>query len=109
MRKLFKLTKAVDALKRISTNDDVRDGSAVVEDEDSVAAASVLVGVAWLATVKLLVLEVLATSDGARRWERDDGTRAGRNVESLRSRHAGNEREKGNLGNHGGGVCIEEC
>jgi hypothetical protein len=36
-------TQAVDALERIRTDDDVGDGCAVLEDEDCVAAASVLV------------------------------------------------------------------
>jgi hypothetical protein len=40
------LTQAMDTFKRVSTNDNVGDGSAVVQNEDSVAAAGVLVGVA---------------------------------------------------------------
>jgi hypothetical protein len=66
------LTQAMDTFKRVSTNDNVGDGSAVVQNEDSVAAAGVLVGVAGLTTVKLLVLEVFAASDDTGRWERDD-------------------------------------
>jgi len=38
-----KHTQAVHALERIRTNDDVGDGRAVLEDEDSAVAASVLI------------------------------------------------------------------
>ena len=99
-------TKAVDTLKRISANDDVGDGCTVLEEENSVVAASVLVRVAWLATVKLLVAKVNITSDGAGLRERDDLAGASGDVESLRSRHAGDEREKCDLRNHDEGMEI---
>ena len=38
-----KHTQAVHALKRVRADDDVGDGRAVLEDEDSAVAASVLV------------------------------------------------------------------
>jgi hypothetical protein len=91
----------VNTLKRFGTNNDVGDGSAIVENEDRVVAAGVLVGVASLTTVELLVLEVLSTTNDAGSWERDDGAGAGGNVESLRSGHAGDEREECDFGNHG--------
>ena len=82
---------------------DVGDGSAVLEDEDGIAAASVLVRVTWLATVKLLVRKVDLASDGAGLGERHNVTGAGGDVEGLRSCHAGDEREECNLRNHGEG------
>lgn len=96
-------THAVNTLERIGTDDDVGDGSAVLEDEDGIAAASVLVRVTWLATVKLLVRKVDLASDGAGLGERHNVTGAGGDVEGLRSCHAGDEREECNLRNHGEG------
>ena len=93
-RSFSELTKAVNTLKRFGTNNDVGEGSAIVENEDSVGAAGVRVGVARLTAVELLVLIVPGTTNFAGRWERDDGARAGGNVEGLRSGHAGDEREE---------------
>jgi hypothetical protein len=91
----------VDTLERVSTDDDVGDGRAILEDENSAVAASVLVRVTWLATVKLLVRKVDLASDGAGLRKRHNVTGASRNVESLRSRHAADEREECDLRNHG--------
>jgi hypothetical protein len=100
----------VDTFKRVGTDDDVGDRRAIVKDEHSVTAAGILVGVAWMAAIELLVLEVFAASDGAGGWERDDWTGASGDVKGLRSRHTGNDREECDLGHHnervGGGWLI---
>ena len=84
-------THAVNTLERIGTDDDVGDGSAVLEDEDGVGAASVGIRVALVAAVVLAVLEVNLAGDDGRLGERDDGARAGRDVESLRRGKGSNE------------------
>jgi hypothetical protein len=81
----------VDAFERVGADDDVGDGGAVLEDEDGVLAASVLVGIAWLATVEFLVAEVLAAGDAGRRGERDDGASSSWDVECLCRGKSSNE------------------
>ena len=85
-------TTAVDTLELASTDDDVGDAGAVLEDKDSRGAASVSVGVAVTTTVKLLVSEVTGTRDNGRLGEGDDAARTGGNVEGLsRNQAAGGE------------------
>lgn len=99
-------TQAVDTLEGFGTNDDVRDGCAVREDEDSIGATGIGIRVTGLATVELLVAIVLATTDRAGLGQRDDGTRASRDVKSLSRRKAGDERDECDLGEHGERVDL---
>ena len=112
-RSFSELTKAVNTLKRFGTNNDVGEGRAIVENEDSVGAAGVRVGVASLTAVELLVPEVPGTTNDAGSWERDNGTGAGGNVKGLRSGHAGDEREECDFGNQGeigrSAQKLDEC
>lgn len=74
---------AVDAFERVAADDDVGDAGAVLEDEDGVFVARVLVAVARLAAVEFLVVEVLGAGDDARGGEGVDVSRSGRDVEGL--------------------------
>lgn len=84
--------QAVNAFKRVSTNNDIGDGRAILEDENSILAASIVIRVAWVATVELLVAKILVSSDDARLGQCDDVARSGRDIQSVRSRHVGDER-----------------
>ena len=77
-------TKAVYTLERVGTNDDIGETSTVLENKHGIIAAGVLVRVARLTTVKLLVAKIHAAGNGRWRWERDNGTDTGRDVEGLR-------------------------
>jgi hypothetical protein len=90
----------VDTLECICTDDDVGNGSAVLKNEDGAIAASIGIRVAWLAPVKLSVAKVDTASNDAGLRERHDATCARGNVESLRSRHAGDKREECDLRQH---------
>jgi hypothetical protein len=83
--------QTVNALESVGTNNGIGDASTVLENEDSVIRASVLIRVARLATVKLAVTKVLASSDDARLRERDDLAYTARDVESLSGSKAGNK------------------
>lgn len=98
-------TQAVNTLERVSTDDDVGDGSTILKDEDSVIAASVVIGVARLTTIKLLVAEVLIAGDGARSRKRSDTADASGDVESLCRRNADNKGDELNLGE----LHLETC
>jgi hypothetical protein len=84
-------------LKGVGTNDDVGNRSTILENEDSVITTSVEVRVAWVTTIELLVSIILAASDDARRWERNDATNTAGDVESLSRRDAGDKRCELNL------------
>lgn len=92
--------QAVDALERIGTNDNVGDGGTVLQDEDGILAASVVVRVTLVATVKLFVAEVDGTCDDASFWQRNDIADTSGNVQNVRSGHVGDEREKSDLRDH---------
>ena len=85
---------AVDTFQLFWTDDDVGEGSSVLEDENGTVATRVIVCVAGTTTVVLSVAEVSTTADGHRRREGDYAARAGWNVESL-SRCEASEGEEG--------------
>lgn len=76
-------TLAVDALQLPGADDNIGDRSAIVENEHRALIASVSVGVAVTAAIKLLVAEVDATGNDRRRRERDDRPRASGDVKGL--------------------------
>lgn len=83
---------AVNTLELVLADDDIAQGSAVLEDEDGAVTASVGISVACAAAVILLVAHVLGARDDAGLSKRDDGTRASRDVESLGRRGGGQRR-----------------
>ena len=87
----------MNTLKGISTNDDVGEAGTILEHENGVVTASVLVRVAWVATIELLVAKVLASSNNAGLRKRNDLADTGRDVESLRRGQTGNKGHKLNL------------
>lgn len=90
-------TQAVNTLKRIGTNDNVGKASTVLENEDCVVAASVLIRVTRMATVIFSADSIEAVGDNTGRGERDDRANPGRDVEGLGRRNAGNKGHKLNL------------
>lgn len=80
---------AVDALKLVLADNDVAELGAILEDEDRVGAAGVLVAVARAATVVLLVAAVEGALDDGRGGERDDVAGAGGDFEGLGCAQAG--------------------
>lgn len=88
----------MDTLERVASDDDVAQGSTVLEDEDGVIGSGVLVRVAGLSTVELHVGVVVDAGDGAGLWEGCDVAGAGWDVEGLRGDKAGQG------GGNGGGL-----
>lgn len=92
----------MNALQLVDTDDDVAQGGAVLENEDSRVAAGVSIGVTSATTIELLVAHVLASRDDTGSREGDDGTAAGGDVESLSRGEAGQHGGDKNLGLHFG-------
>lgn len=92
--------QAVDTLERIGADDNIGDGGAVLQNEDGILAASVIVRVTLVTTVKLFVSEVNGTCDDASFWQRNDFADTSGNVQNMRSCHVGDEREKSDLRDH---------
>lgn len=95
-------TLAVDALQLVGADDDVRNRRAIVEDEDSAVTASVGIGVAGAAAIELFVAVVDRARNRRRRCERDNRSRAGRDVESLGGGERHQRGEKGSSVDHVG-------
>lgn len=76
-------TKAVDALQLPGTDDDVGDGRAIVKNEHGAVTSGVIVGVAVTAAIEFLVAVVNGARNRRGLRERDNRTRASRDVESL--------------------------
>jgi hypothetical protein len=85
------------ALERVGTNDDVRNASAVLENENGVGTASVFIRIARLTPIKLAVSVVLAAGDDTGLRERSDVTDGGGDVEGLRRGKAGKDRHEFDL------------
>ncbi len=92
----------MNTLESVGTDDDVAQGSTVLEDEDGVFGPGVLVRVAGLSTVELHVGVVVDTGDGTGLWERCDFARAGWDVKGLR----GGKTSQG--GGNGGGLEVHD-
>jgi len=54
---------AVNTLELVLANDDIGDGSTILQNEDSAGRSSVVIGVASTSTIKLLVTEVDRAAD----------------------------------------------
>lgn len=94
----------MDTLELVGSNDDVGQGSAVLQDEDSALTASVFIGVAFTATVVLSVAKVAAAADGHWRRERYDAATTGWDVEGLGGGKA--RKGEGEGGLHGDGWSV---
>lgn len=91
----------MNSLEGVSSDDDIGNGCAIVEDEDSTVTASVGIRVAGPSTIEFLVAEVLAASDVAWCRERYNFTNTSGDVEGLSRRDAGDKRDECDLGDHG--------
>lgn len=76
-------SETVHALKSIAANNDVRNGSAILEDEHSTVTASVFITVARSATIKLPVAEIDTTRDGGWRSKCNNRANTCGDVEGL--------------------------
>ena len=94
---MVRLTKAVNTLKGIGTDDDVGETGTILKHEDGVVTAGVFVRVASVTTVELLVAVVLTTSDDTGLRERGDLANTSRYVEGLSRRDAGKKCRELNL------------
>lgn len=92
-------TLAVDTLELVFANNDIGDGSTVLQDEDSGFRSGVVVGVACTSTIELLVTEIDGAADGGWLGERNDAARAGWDVEGL---------GRGQRGENAGNNCCSE-
>lgn len=91
----------MNALELVGANDDVRDASTVLEDEDGILAA-VLAALAGHTAVILAVAKVDGAADSGRLGEGDDAANTGRDVERL-----GGGKPAGDEGGDDGGLHRE--
>lgn len=94
----------MNTLKCVLPDDDVGKGSTILKNENGAVAAGVGVAVAPSATVELPVAQVLAATDPAWGWERDNGSRTRWDVKSLSRCDASDEGDDCDFGDHVDGL-----